>query len=298
MINSQQEATWRYFSNSATEWRQKAEGALPARVNIIKQRNDFVLSVAQRIPSLKQSLDVGCGTGELVCDLARAGVKAVGVDFAAEMIALSRDKAARENLSQATFVHASIFEYDPRDVKFDLISANGFVEYISRLQLQQFIAHAKSLLAAGGSLVLGSRNRLFNVFSLNDFTRIEFERGALDALLKESMLFAGSASIDEVLAQLRKENDSLPAIEKHPRTGVDVSTRHQYTPGELVRLMADEGFTVRDIYPIHYHVAGPRFAREHPEHHVEFANLMQRWAADCHYLVPYASSFMLHAEIS
>jgi 2-polyprenyl-3-methyl-5-hydroxy-6-metoxy-1,4-benzoquinol methylase len=296
MINPQQQETWRYFSDSAAEWRKKAEGSLPIRVNVIKQRNDFVLALALRLPALKRSLDVGCGTGELVCALAKAGVKAVGVDFAAEMLALSQAKAENEGLAEAEFVHASIFDYKPGEVKFDLISANGFIEYISEPQLRSFIGHAKSLLAPGGSLVLGSRNRLFNAFSLNEYTSIELSRGVYDKLIAEAMMFAQTAGVRDAIAQLLAAAEPLPSIDSHPRTGIGVSTRNQYTPGELVRLLAEAGLTTKEIYPIHYHVAGPRFAREHPESHVEVANHMQGYASECHYLIPFASTFMLHAE--
>ncbi len=296
MINPQQQETWRYFSNSAAEWRKKAEGSLPIRVNVINQRNDFVLAVALRLPALKRSLDVGCGTGELVCALAKAGVKAVGVDFAAEMCALSQAKAENEGLAEAKFVHASIFDYKPGEEKFDLISANGFIEYISEPQLRDFIAHAKSLLTPGGALVLGSRNRLFNCFSLNEYTSIELSRGVYEKLIAEAMIFTQTAGVEDVIAQLLAAADLLPSIDSHPRTGIGVSTRNQYTPGELVRLLAEAELTIKQIYPIHYHVAISRFAREHPESHVEIANHMQKYAPECHYLIPFASSFMLHAE--
>ena len=297
MIESQQEATFRYFNDSAGAWRQRADGLSPARVNVIKQRNDFVLSVARGLSSLTDALDVGCGTGELVCDLARSGVHAVGVDFAGEMIKLAREKAAAEDLGAAAFVEASIFDYHPA-AEFDLLSANGFIEYISGAQLLEFIAHAKTLLRPGGSLVLGSRNRLFNVFSLNEYTAIELKAGSVEKLIKEAMLFAKSETLTEAIEQLLKLEDPLPSIDSHPRTGVEVSTRHQYTPGELARLLADADFGVKEISFIHFHAAGPRFAQVQRDHHVELANFVQSFARDAFYLLPFASSFMLHAQLT
>jgi 2-polyprenyl-3-methyl-5-hydroxy-6-metoxy-1,4-benzoquinol methylase len=38
------------------------------------------------MPELDSMFDIGCGTGELVLDMAAKGVRATGIDFAPEMI--------------------------------------------------------------------------------------------------------------------------------------------------------------------------------------------------------------------
>jgi SAM-dependent methyltransferase len=50
------------------------------------------------------ALDVGCGTGRLLLPYLRAGLDVDGCDVSADMIALCRDKAAREGLSPNLFV--------------------------------------------------------------------------------------------------------------------------------------------------------------------------------------------------
>jgi len=295
MTSLQQQETLNYFRRAAAQWRQKAEGSIPMKVNVIKQRNDYVLKVAGNKTHLEHSLDVGCGTGQLVCELAKTGIKAVGVDFADEMIDICKQKIEAEGLTGAEFVHASIFDYTPDGIKFDLISANGFIECISEGQLLKFINHVKSLLAPAGSLVLGSRNRLFNAFSLNEYTQIELSKGVFQKLIAEALIFTGAGSLQEAIEELLWANDSLPPIDCHPSTNIEITTRCQYTPGQLVRLLRIAGFETVGLLPVHYHEAPPRFAREHPETHVEISNMIQRYAHDCHYLMPYASSFMLHA---
>jgi 2-polyprenyl-3-methyl-5-hydroxy-6-metoxy-1,4-benzoquinol methylase len=297
-VKSQQEETLEYFRAAATEWRQKAIGAAATKVNVIKQRNDYVLHVASALPNLERSLDVGCGTGELVCELARSGVQATGVDFAAEMIGLCEQKARAEGIT-AEFVTGSIFDYRPMGITFDLISANGFIEYISETQLVDFVDHAKTLLSPGGSLVVGSRNRLFNALSLNEFTQLELAAGTYRKLVAESMILANAKTAEEAVVALLASDDALPSIERHPRTGgIEVETRHQYTPGQLARLLHESGFDCVGLVPVHYHAAIPRFGREQPEAHVVLAELMQTYAVDCHYLIPSASTFMVHAVMS
>ncbi|CDM65181.1 class I SAM-dependent methyltransferase [Pyrinomonas methylaliphatogenes] len=294
-MDRQQEETLAYFRRAAGEWRRRAEGSVPRKVNVIKQRNDYVLRVAQERARTACALDVGCGTGELVCELARRGIEAVGVDFAAEMIALGRRKAEDEGIANARFVHASIFEYDPESNRFDLVSANGFIEYISPAELGEFIRRARALLAAGGSLVMGSRNRLFNAFSLNEYTKMEIDRGAYERLVAESLIWADASSFEEARDSLLARDGKLPSIDRHPLTGIGVHTRHQYTPGELIRRLTRAGFEPVGIRAVHYHAAPPRFAREHPDAHVQFAETMNAYAPACLCLIPFSSSFMIHA---
>lgn len=293
---TQQKETQEYFRRVADEWRQKAEGALPATVNVIEQRNGYVLDVAKAKGAVRHSLDVGCGTGELVCDLGRLGAHAVGVDFAAEMVELARKKASAQSLTSTEFHHASIFDYRPADVQFDLVSANGFIEYISEAQLVEFLAHARSMLSANGSLVIGSRNRLFNAFTLNQYTQLEIECGAAPLLLHEAMILANEGSLAAVVDRLSKAAEPLPQILTQPSTEIDVAVRLQYTPGELIRIFRSAGFACVGLSPVHYHGAVPRFADQHPEVHAAVSDLMHKFAPAGHYLIPSASTFMVHAE--
>src|SRR5262249_18394053 len=147
-------------------WKRNAEGGSADHVNVIKQRNDYVVSVA-KLKEAKNVLDAGCGTGELVCELGQLGMNAVGIDFSKEMIEFCKKSAAGLNVKSVQFHQASIFDYDYGPAKYDVISGNGLIEYISYDQLRDFLVVASKALKKGGSLVLGSRNRLFNVFSLN-----------------------------------------------------------------------------------------------------------------------------------
>ncbi len=52
------------------------------KFNVIQERNGFVLHVIENRSDTRSTLDVGCGTGDLVCDIARRGIAATGIDFA------------------------------------------------------------------------------------------------------------------------------------------------------------------------------------------------------------------------
>lgn len=290
---NQQLQTLDYFRRVADEWRLKAEGGIPAAVNVIQLRSACVLEAATKSRP-RRALDVGCGTGELVCELAGLGIDAVGVDFSPEMIALAQQKAAAMGLDRASFLVRSIFDFDDRE-RFDLISAQGFIEYISHDELTRFLSLAGRLLNDGGSIVIGSRNRLFNLFSLNEYTDLEREMGSVDRLLEENLLLTRAATLAE-FAEAAQSLRELPSVSQHPRTGIDVAVRHQYTPAELIRLLNAAGFRTENLWPVHYHGMPPARARQLPALHRAIASRVHESCFHDHAMVPWASSFVVHAR--
>jgi 2-polyprenyl-3-methyl-5-hydroxy-6-metoxy-1,4-benzoquinol methylase len=274
-MNDQQEQALDYFRTHAADWRAKATGA---EVNIIKFRNDFVIKVA-RARRVRAFLDVGCGTGELVHEMA-ADCDATGVDYAQEMIDLAGQKPGR-------FVCASIFDFDMGEGRYDLISANGFIEYLSQPQMLTFFDRAARALTPGGSFVVGSRNRLFNLVSMNSFTLDEWKSGDFELLLREAVSWTQGNTDDSHTAAALQAPET-----EHADTGVAVTTRFQYTPRQLGNLLKDRGLQTREVYPVHVHVNPKLDAQAH----VAVSNLLQSYAGNS--LIVNASSFMLHATKS
>ena len=238
-------------------------------------------------------MDVGCGTGDLVCAVARQGISAIGVDFAQEMVQIAQDNASNNRLELAQFVCGSIFDYDIQSAGYDIISANGFMEYISLEQLREFLDLALRGLKQGGSLVLGSRNKLFNLFSLNDFTSTEIAAGTAQDLLREAIAIVNCRDLAELDFL---EPAALPGhMDSQTQTGIDVSVRYQYTPGQLIHLLREKGWRTVHLAPIHIHVVVPKLKKKYPSLHYDLSNLLQSFAMENMELMPFSSSFMLHA---
>lgn len=288
----QQGETLAFFSGFAAQWREKAEGQA-AKVNVIAQRNGAVLRVSGRLPQCRDALDLGCGTGELVLDLAQAGVDALGIDFAPDMIAKCEDKKAQHAAAKAAFRCGSMFDHDAPPESYDLISGLGLIEYISAAELDRLIATATGWLRPGGALVLGSRNRLFNLVSFNDYTAMEQSLGACDALCAEAVALTQAADFAGFARAADGLSNDLPHPATHPRTGIGVSVRYQYTPAELIRRGRTAGLTATTLFPVHYHGLPVAVGAEHPGWHADLAETIHRAAPEDHRLVPFASSFVL-----
>lgn len=203
----------------------------------------------------------------------------------------SRREAGRAN---ARFHCCSIFEYQAPAASQDLIAALGLIEYISPPELTRLLALCHHLLRPGGALVLGSRNRLFNLVSLNDYTRLEMSLGTVDALLREALVYPAAATARDALLAVAAPH--LPHPESQPKSWIDVSLRYQYTPAGLACLAAEAGYEPMALFPVHYHPMPPAAAAGLSKLHIDFSTLIHDYAPDEHRLIPFSSSFVLAAR--
>lgn len=281
-----------FFRAHALAWAAKARGE-DQKFNVIAARNAYVERVAKDQTNVRQVLDVGCGSGDLCCTLAGMGYETVGVDFAQEMIDQCRRNAEAVAGPAPKFHCASIFEFEMAPGAYDLISANGFIEYISVADLKRFLRATREALSPNGSLVVGSRNRLFNIFSRNAFTESELRQATANLLLAECVAISRGIGFED-LATLA--TPPLPSDEAtYERTGIEVSTRHQYTPAQLIKLVVEAGFEPKHLGAIHIHGVPPQTKDVLPQAHVASAEFLDQFKNDHPALIPQASSFMLHA---
>jgi 2-polyprenyl-3-methyl-5-hydroxy-6-metoxy-1,4-benzoquinol methylase len=294
MSLDQQNQTRAFFDATSGEWQDKARG-VARKVNIIRQRNDAVLRIAERRGEAGAAVDLGCGSGELAIELARRGWQVTGIDFAPEMIVRCRN-SAREAGVEVDFRAMSMFDFAPPDGSFEIVSGQGLIEYISPQQVTALLQHAHRMLRPGGHLVLGSRNRLYNLVSLSAYTAMEQELNTIDILLQEALAMTGAADAEAAIAAARNAAGDPPHPRRHPHTAVAVETRYQYTPGQLVRLIERAGFRASSMVPVHFHSLPAPMAAALPQTHIAVSELMYAQHAEEPRLIPYASSFVLAAE--
>ena len=95
--------------------------------------------------------DVGCGSGRFVSALAQQGAKVTGLDFAPEMLRLSRELVEQEGVAaRCNFVLSDILNWQTEQ-QFDLVIAIGFWDYVAnplpRLRVIRGITQRKFLSA-------------------------------------------------------------------------------------------------------------------------------------------------------
>ncbi len=287
----QEKQTLQYFDTHAGDWHSKSVG-VNDRFNVIAARNAAVIKTIDGMQGVSRFLDVGCGTGQLVIDVAKRGIESKGIDFALDMIRLcevNRQSAGVE----AEFSCLSFFDLPDESRHYDVISAQGFIEYISPAETDIFLSRCFSLLRSGGALVVGSRNRLFNLLSLNDYTLTELRLGTVESLTAEAVALHQNLSWDGAVEALGAHEKIYAQPERHPHTGIEVEVRYQYSPAELIKRGRAFGFVPRNLFPVHFHGLPVAVKAKHPGLHIELSNMIGRLAPDDFRLVPYCSTFVL-----
>lgn len=79
----------------------------------------------------RRFLDVGCGTGHRLLDIAKAFPRAafVGFDVSHRSIALAKEQAKREGVENVQFLEADLNSFQTTD-RFDFILANGVLHHL------------------------------------------------------------------------------------------------------------------------------------------------------------------------
>lgn len=95
----------------------------------VVKRLDFIREIAGEMKPARV-LDAGCGSGRFSVTLAREGATVVGLDFAPEMLALARKKAAEAGVAdRCEFLEANFMTWDWEE-PFDLVLAIGVLDYV------------------------------------------------------------------------------------------------------------------------------------------------------------------------
>jgi SAM-dependent methyltransferase len=100
-------------------------------------------------------LDLGCGTGHMLCRYAAGFDRVVAVDHSLEMLAGAQSNARNAGLAHVEFDRGDAFEFlrSRRGEKFDLITCVGFLHHLEQRRIAEIFALIESLLAADGLFV-------------------------------------------------------------------------------------------------------------------------------------------------
>jgi SAM-dependent methyltransferase len=96
-------------------------------------------------------LDVGCGPGRYVVELARRGAsRVVGIDVSAQMVELARAEVARAGVGERCEFLVGDFVQVPLAERFDVVVATGYFDYLANplTHLRLMVEHCDGRLFA------------------------------------------------------------------------------------------------------------------------------------------------------
>ncbi|MFW9887413.1 MAG: class I SAM-dependent methyltransferase [Candidatus Thorarchaeota archaeon] len=108
------------------------------------------------LPRKGTLLDVGCGTGKLLVEAGRRGMRGAGVDTNREMLQIAEEHVKRHNLTRRIHLKygdATSLEFD--DGSFDVVVSTLMVSELRPRQLKDFLREAARVVVPGGEVVIG-----------------------------------------------------------------------------------------------------------------------------------------------
>ena len=141
---------WKDLAARYDAWYQTPLGAF---AHALEQ--EAILGLAD-VTSGERAVDIGCGTGIYVLELARRGLRVVGVDSSLEMIAIAREKCREAGLA-SLWVCGSAEALPFRSASADLALAVTSLCFVSHSD--RAIEEMRRVITLDGRVVLGELNR-------------------------------------------------------------------------------------------------------------------------------------------
>jgi len=117
----------------------------------------------------KRILDLGCGRGDLVIELARRGAISVGVDYSKDGIDLAKDALkiqSGEIKKRVNFFVKDIVRADFENESFDIIVSSDVFEHLYKDELEIVVAKLSKILKPNGYLLIHTApNKIYQDFT-------------------------------------------------------------------------------------------------------------------------------------
>lgn len=282
-MKQQKRLTRSFFNRVAGEWFERTYDprAEYRRFPSNRVRMELALREVLRLKLKGPFLDVGCGTGEIVLKLLRSDMQCVGIDNAERMIAIARSKLAREIPSadpEKVFQVSDLTEFRASPRIYRNVFALGLLEYLSDdAELFRLLGR---IIPRGGRALVECRNKLFNLASLNHYTRKIAESREFPKLLNDLETVArfsrlSASAIPDVAEETTRAMSSFLRRALRDKKWRETATkdyksypspmvRRQHTPQDLERSARKWGFTIQYVVYWHIHPFLPSFEARFP----------------------------------
>ena len=209
---------------------------------------DFWVALAKA--SQGDVLEIGCGTGRVLQQIARAGINIVGIDNSEAMLTLARAKLDRkpELAARAKLLNADMTNF-ALDQKFNLIIApfNTFMHLLNVSDQIAFLTCARRHLNDGGHLVLDLTNPIPVYADSNE--SLTLERTFRDDEANLTIQQFATTHIDRTsqLAHILWQYDAIDSQGDVRRTLLPLELRYTL-PAEMSLLLEKCGFKLSHLY--------------------------------------------------
>ncbi|MFZ2192657.1 MAG: class I SAM-dependent methyltransferase [Candidatus Moraniibacteriota bacterium] len=182
-----------------------------------------VILLQEVIDKNKKVLEMGCGTGRLIIELAKSGYDVSGYDYTERHAQITKEKLA-ENKIEAKVFQGDWYDNALADESFDAIYSLGrnILHDYSIISQAQFFREAARILKRGGKFIFDIPNR---------------ERGGYKEL------------VEEYVYEMKKygiKNFRYGAIYDSP-DGTNFATRYAYSSEDISQLAQISGFEIEEV---------------------------------------------------
>lgn len=275
----------KYWNKHARVWEKMAydKEKKYSRFPISQQRQDIVINEIEKLINTKKVsiVDLGCANGELVRSLLRKGfINVKGIDNSKNMIEVAKKETLNINPNKIFFVD-DIDNLNENET-FDFVTAMGLIEYLS--DIDNFFMKLHNMLNQGGYAFIESRNKLFNLFSANEYTLESPIRELIDELKDikrfspindkkelENTIIKTFISIGRNLKNIELDND-VKETNKFDKFPFELP---QFTPKEIETACKKHNLTLEHVIYYHPHPFLPKIEKNLPVIFNRIAFLMQ-----------------------
>lgn len=148
-----------HFTSVATQYNENnyALGGKRGKYADVLRRHEYILEMIDGLQG--KALEVGCGTGEMLCALLGRKFEVVGVDMAPGMIESSRRRMNERFAGNVTkLVIGDVENLGFRNNEFDLVIAAGVIEYLD--SEEKALRDFERILKPGGMVIVSVRNKV------------------------------------------------------------------------------------------------------------------------------------------
>ncbi len=264
----------KFFEDNASQWSLRGYNYINYNYPVAFHRQRIILKILRKNNKRKLNiLDIGCGTGDNLIEIAKLGHSVVGIDSSKKMLNLAKKKIMklkpkiRNNIS---LINESIMNYKMKNY-YDVCICMGVIGYMD--SENDFLKLINNLLNKNGKLIISCRNRLFNLQSVSFRTLNEINKKRFKVLYDELKSYykpLNKKSVEDFLKNVSKisfSKNHLQNITKKERIDEKYNPfkePKQHTPLDLDKLSKKNGFKVKNYFGVHPHLIDPKLNKMLP----------------------------------